>query len=135
MTHASAQNSWPTSSASSPGGSTAAPSWFDAPQARALPHRRTDVVEQVMDGEAVLYDPVSRFTFRLNPTAAQVWRQCDGRSTVDDVVQQLCAQYEVDSDTALDDVLQMIALLATQGLVFARPAEAETTEDTAEDGR
>ncbi len=87
----------------------------------ALPRRRNRIAHQIIDGEAVLYDPQSRHTHRMNQTALWVWQACDGRSTTRQLARRLTKAYEVPFDTALEDVEQSLAAFAQAGLVT--PAE------------
>ena len=58
-------------------------------RAAARPVRRSDMTVQELDGEALVYDPVTADTHRLNETAYFIWRSCDGRSTSESVAEQL----------------------------------------------
>ncbi len=54
------------------------------PEARA-----ENLVIHEVDDELVVYDRVCQSAHRLNPTAARVWRKCDGRHTVQDIAAQI----------------------------------------------
>jgi PqqD family protein of HPr-rel-A system len=82
-----------------------------------VPCRRDGVVPQVLDGEAVLFDPQSGCTHRMNQTALVVWRACDGQSTTRQLAARLTQAYDVAMETALEDVEQLIAAFAQAGLV------------------
>lgn len=84
-----------------------------------VPRKRDGIVQQVLDGEAVLYDQRSGCTHRMNETALAVWRTCDGHSTTLQLAERLTRDYDVLLDTALDDVEQSIAAFAREGLVTA----------------
>ncbi len=81
------------------------------------PPRRHDVIEEPLDGEAVLFDPVNGSTHRLNQTALEVWRCSDGRTTVEEIAQRQTELYDVDYDTALDYVEQVLALFVESKLL------------------
>ncbi|GAC1643100.1 MAG: hypothetical protein NVS4B2_32760 [Chloroflexota bacterium] len=51
------------------------------------PVRRTDVIEAVVDEDLLLYDPCDHHAYRLNQSAATLWRRCDGNTPVDDILQ------------------------------------------------
>lgn len=85
-----------------------------------LPPRRDDVVVEELDGEAVLFDPRSGNTYRLNETALAVWRSCDGRATTRDIALHLAAAYAVEFEVALDQVEQVAALFAQALLLDVR---------------
>jgi len=87
-----------------------------------VPAQHADVVHQVLDGQAVLYDVTSGRTHRMNETALTVWQACDGRSTTRQVAARLVQMYDVPFETAIEDVEQCIAALAHAGLL-AEPEE------------
>ncbi|MHC4063162.1 MAG: PqqD family protein [Planctomycetota bacterium] len=90
--------------------------WTTRQAAIVAPPRRPDVVEEEMDGEAVLFDPRSGATYRLNQTALATWRRCDGRTTTRRIAGEMTATYDVDFETALDDVEQLVLLFAESQL-------------------
>jgi hypothetical protein len=78
--------------------------------------RRSQVVVSEMGDEVVLYDITEDKVHSLNPTAAFIWKQCDGRRTVADIARSLERQFQAgDSEemvwSALDQ-LQRQNLLA-----------------------
>jgi hypothetical protein len=81
-----------------------------------LPLRRHDVEEQELQAEAILFDPATGNSYLLNDTALDVWRHCDGSSTSYDVAHKQSDAFEVDFETVLDHVEQVIALFAESGL-------------------
>jgi len=96
------------------------PRWTDRRAVVIAPCRRGDIVVDELDGEAILLDPGTGNTYRLNQTALTVWSRCDGRATTRDIVAVLTETYDVDFDTALDHVDQLIALFAEAGLLEGR---------------
>ena len=56
--------------------------------------------------------------FRLNRTAAHVWRGIDGRRTVNDLAALLAAEYGIPAAAARADTLDCLQSLSGAGLVF-----------------
>jgi len=56
--------------------------------------------------------------FRLNRSAALVWRGVDGRRTIDDLAALLAAAYGIPSAAARADTLDCLQTLSGAGLVF-----------------
>lgn len=54
--------------------------------------RRSDLVIQEADGETLIYDTKSHKAHCLNPTAALVWKYCDGRRTAAQVAERVEAE-------------------------------------------
>jgi Coenzyme PQQ synthesis protein D (PqqD) len=81
------------------------------------PRRRTDVQTCLVDGELVVLDRDREFVHQLNKTASFIWEQCDGRRTAAEIADQLGETFEVDGQTALKDVLEILANLKDLNLV------------------
>lgn len=85
--------------------------------ALAPPSRRADLSVEDFEGELVLSDPRNGHVYRLNLTAAEVWRLCDGRRSTNEIAEHLTRIYEVESETALDHVEQITALFSQSELI------------------
>ncbi len=81
------------------------------------PRRHRDVVEEELDSEVLLFDPRTGQSYQLNETAASVWRSCDGRTSIERIAQEQTKKYEVDFETVLDHVEQLVAKFAESHLV------------------
>jgi len=91
--------------------------WTSRDAAIVAPSRRRDVTIHAHDDEVVVSLPVEGSTFHMNPTAAFVWEQCDGRRTTRDIATALADDYLVAFDDALNDVEELIVWLAESGLL------------------
>jgi hypothetical protein len=98
----------------------ARPHWSSRTAAFVPPPRRLDVIENELDGEAILVDPRDGNTHRMNATALAVWRQCDGRATTRQIAQEQVRRFEVEFDSALDHVEQLVALFAESRLLVVQ---------------
>jgi PqqD family protein of HPr-rel-A system len=81
------------------------------------PPRRRDIIEEELDGEVILFDPQSGNTYRLNQTASAVWRRCDRPVTTRELAEELTQAYDVELETALDDVEQLVAFFGQSRLL------------------
>ncbi len=70
-----------------------------------------------LEDEAVLLDLTSKRYYRLNPTAAAVWRRLQAGDDLDAVVRHLTAEFAVDTATAEDAVSDLVAGLLEGGLI------------------
>ena len=62
-------------------------------EAAARPRAREEgLVVQELDGELLIYDLDTHRSHCLNSTAAMVWRECDGRSTVGEIARRVGAK-------------------------------------------
>ncbi len=93
------------------------PHWTSAEAAFVPPARRDDIIEDEVDGEAILFDPRSGDVHRLNQTALAIWRQCDGRATTREIAERQADGYDVELITAQDHAEQVVAVLAESRLL------------------
>lgn len=77
-----------------------------------IPRHRDDLVTEELDDEVIVYDPQDGATHRFNPTALEIWRQCDGQVTTRQMAGRLREQYDIDFETALDHVDQLLVSFA-----------------------
>ena len=77
----------------------------------------TDVLVAHLEGEAVLLDLTTKRYFRLNATSAAIWRALEAGKGRDEVVRTLVGDFEVDEPVVAKAVDDMLAELATQGLL------------------
>lgn len=68
--------------------------------------RTAQLLTEPIDDELVVYDERRAVAFRLNHTAASVWRNCDGEHSVSELAQLL----EVEVEELVDEELVLVAL-------------------------
>ena len=83
------------------------------------PTRRADVTVNELDGEALVYDPATANTHRLNGTALFIWRACDGRQDAQEIARRLTDVYEVSGGAAMEHSTRMITELEKAQLLTA----------------
>jgi hypothetical protein len=81
-----------------------------------------DVLTAHLPGEAVLLDMDTKNYYRLNATAAEIWRAMEKGMARQEILDDLLARYEVDEATAAAEVDALLAALQDRRLV--RPADA-----------
>ena len=86
---------------------------------QTLPLARTkNLVVQDVANESLVYDESSHEAHCLNKSAALVWRHCDGRTTVDEMVAILHRSLGTPTDSAVVELA--LEQLQTAGLVNER---------------
>jgi len=96
--------------------------------------RTEELIVQEVGGETLVYDLKSNHAHCLNPTAAFVWRQCDGRNSMEEIARLL--QQEMNAPASEDLVsLAVKQLEKAQLLQGALPAGTSTTISRREVGR
>jgi len=69
------------------------------------------------DGEIVALDEGSLVYLNANPSGAVLWRSLAAGSTRDELIDALLDEFDVDADTAGDDVDRFLAELESRGLL------------------
>lgn len=75
------------------------------------------VVGRVVEGEAVLVLPQRGEVKVLNEVGAHIWELVDGSRTVREIVDVICAEYDVDEEQAETDTLAFIAELKSKDII------------------
>ena len=84
--------------------------------------RSGDVVCRQVGGESILV-PIRQnvgnldYVYTLSAVAARIWTLLDGKRSLDDIATELCAEFDVDRDTALADISELLSDLDGVALV------------------
>ena len=81
------------------------------------PKQRAGLVVRDSEDEVVVLDKQRDLVHQLNPTAAFIWLRCDGDHSVGQIAEELAEAFEVDPDTARQDIESTVGQLADLGLV------------------
>jgi len=84
--------------------------------------RSNEVVCREVGGESILVPIKNRVgdlesIFVLSPVAARIWALLDQAVSLDAIVDAICAEFEVDRDTASTDVNELLESLELASLV------------------
>lgn len=85
--------------------------------------RKRVLFTPLADGTGVLLDLETKFYFTLNRTGVVVWRSLEaGPEDANTLSDTLCDEFDVDADTALDDVQNLLSDLVENSLLVEIPA-------------
>ena len=73
---------------------------------------------RIIDGEAVVVNLTDSTFHTLNPVATFIWQQADGQTSVKEIAQEVCQEFEADRDTAEKDCLEFISELVNKGMLI-----------------
>jgi len=82
------------------------------------------IVSQEIAGEVILV-PVRQSVgeldsiYTLNETAAYTWSLIDGHHTLEEIHQQIVAEYDIDEDVARQDLLELVEKLQQFGAIVS----------------
>lgn len=70
-----------------------------------------------IDGELLLYSPESTRSIYMNSTASIIWRLCDGKQTVSDIVKLLIEAFPDAGDSIEQDVIDSLELFQSNNAI------------------
>lgn len=71
---------------------------------------------RIIEEEAVLVDVRRDEVFHLNPTASYLWSMLDGRTSLEEIASRMTAEFEVEKEEALRDVIDFASRLLEKGV-------------------
>ena len=93
------------------------------------PYSPLKTILQDVGDELLVLDRETNRLHHLNPTASWIYRRCDGRNSVETLVDALIEQFAIERETVERDLLQTLAQLRTLGLItrgrLARTVQSE----------
>ena len=82
---------------------------------------KKDIPWRIIEEEALLVDVHKGEVVHLNEVAAEVWKvineKKDEKTSVKELIEHICSQFEVDENTAEKDILDFVNELVEKGLV------------------
>ena len=80
--------------------------------------RSRKIAARLIGDEMMIMSGSDSTLFTLNPTATLLWQAADGVTPLEDIVERhICATFDIDPDTALQDAEAMVADLASHGVL------------------
>ena len=81
------------------------------------PRRVEHVIARAGEREMLLLDVESGCYFTLNEIGGRIWELCDGDSTVSQIVETLCAEYDAPPERIRADALELLEELSRERLL------------------
>ncbi len=90
------------------------------------PLRSATVKWRVLDEEGVLVDLDRSTYFTLNSVGLFIWDRCNGEFSPEEIVEGIVEEFEIDAETARQDLETFLDALSDQGLIdyIVEPAAA-----------
>lgn len=79
--------------------------------------RNEEVAYRVVDGEAVMLNPIDNQIHLLNDVATFIWLELEKESDYNELLGSVCEEFEVDRSQASEDLNNYIIELSEKGLV------------------
>jgi len=91
--------------------------------------RSSAIAARMLGGEMLIMSAADSTFFTLDPVATTIWQAADGETPLREIVaKRICAEFDVNLETALRDAEQFVDELAGHGilLVCDRPLSSST---------
>jgi len=85
-----------------------------------MPGKASEVLELDMGDGIILYNHDSSLVHHLNPSAALLWKLCDGEATVKELATEIAEEYGLVPDSVLREISGVIAEFDALNLVDDR---------------
>ena len=83
------------------------------------PRKAANLASRLLNGEAIVMNPVDSTLFNLNETATAIWLAADGRTTLRQIVERdICPAWDIDPDAALEDAERFARELAAHSILL-----------------
>ena len=81
--------------------------------------QRPDVAWKEVDGQVILMDLSShKRVHRLNSVGSFIWEKFDGKTSLKEILNLICNEFEVDEDTASTDLNILVKTLLEKGVLL-----------------
>lgn len=88
------------------------------------PKRNEQIIAQEGVNDFLLLNMRNGQYYSLNEVGGQIWSLCDGKHTVEQIVEALSAEYDATTETLTSDALELLDELRNQKLITeSKPAE------------
>jgi len=80
--------------------------------------RTNRLAYKTIGNETIILDTkIGKEVHQLNEVASFVWNLCDGKHDLLDIINSVCDEFEIDSQTATGDVENLVNELKTKSLL------------------
>ncbi len=81
--------------------------------------RSSAIAARMLAGEMLIMSAADSTLFSLNDVGTVIWQAADGRTSLRDIVEQrVCAEFDIDRDTAQRDAQEFVSELAAHGILI-----------------
>lgn len=91
--------------------------------------RSSEIASRNLDGEMIIMSAKDSTLFTLNEVATAIWEAADGQTPLEQIVEQkICAEFDVDQATALQDARELVKQLTEHGILSASETQITVQE-------
>lgn len=91
---------------------------------QSVPVRNETVSWREFGTEGILFNPDSSHYSQLNEVGLMIWKQVDGRRSIQDIAAELAARFDADAEVVAQDTQEFIEDLVNKELLTVGPGPA-----------
>ncbi len=80
--------------------------------------RSSAIAARSLGGEMVIMSAADSTLFSLNEVATLIWQSADGQTSLAQIAERVCREFEVDLDTAYRDAEHLVQRLVEHGILL-----------------
>lgn len=69
------------------------------------------------EDKLLLYDPMTGNTCKITGVGIRIWKLCDGKRTIKDIIDVIYEEYDVQKETLISDTLEFIIALMQRNFI------------------
>ncbi len=77
-----------------------------------------DCIWRVIDKETVVFSDDGLLVHELNGTGAEIWKMCDGKASIPQIVNKIYEEFDVQKEEAETEVKLFVDTLHKKGLIM-----------------
>ncbi|MGM0493382.1 MAG: PqqD family protein [Armatimonadota bacterium] len=90
--------------------------------AATTPRLASHAVTHTIEGTAALLNVNSGIYYTIDGAGIILVEMCDGEATLTEIAQAVCAEYDVEEERALEDLIELTEALLDEGLIVTDEA-------------
>jgi len=95
--------------------------------------RSAAIASRMLAGEMMVMSAVDSTFFTLNEVATAIWQAADGQTPLSQIVaEKVCAEFDVDPETARQDAQQFVEELSRHGILLISDDPLDTVQSPTE---
>lgn len=88
-----------------------------------------DIAARTLGDETIIMSTLDSTVFMLNEVGTAIWNAADGAKPLSRIIQEnVCAEFEVADDQALDDAKEFVGQLAEHGILLISDSPVPSKE-------
>jgi len=88
--------------------------------------KEPNVIQEIIDGEAIIADLGNGFYFSLDDTGTQVWAAMVGGASVNDIIDACAASFSGEREDMAEGIVNLLKHLQDEELIVPRDGEPNT---------